>query len=244
MPGPFSDNKLEPQYREAFTAWQQKPSPQTTGQLLKAVDPDIEKGISAHVGHSNPLLKSRARQLTLGALASYDPKQARLGTHLVNQLQSLKRISRQQTQIISMPERVALDQTALYHTENALREDLGREPSTQELADKAGMSLKRIAKLRAYQQPVNSGFFEDRGGEEMSYLPAVQHSNRAWVEAVYGDLSPIDQLIMEHTLGLHGRPVLSNQKVAARLQLSPGAISQRKAKIQQLLNQEDALSPF
>ena len=113
MPGPFSDNRLEEKYQPAFAAWRQQPSPQTTGQLLRAVDPDIEKAISAHVGQSNPLLKSRARQLALTAFQSYDPQQARLGTHLVNQLQGLKRISRKQNQVLSVPERVSLDERAL-----------------------------------------------------------------------------------------------------------------------------------
>jgi DNA-binding NarL/FixJ family response regulator len=49
---------------------------------------------------------------------------------------------------------------------------------------------------------------------------------------------------MEHTLGLHGKKVLSNQEIARKLRLTPGAVSQRKATIQQLLNQEQELSPF
>ena len=49
---------------------------------------------------------------------------------------------------------------------------------------------------------------------------------------------------MEWSLGLHGREKLSNKEIANKLLRSPGAISQRKAKIQQLLRQEETLSPF
>ena len=49
---------------------------------------------------------------------------------------------------------------------------------------------------------------------------------------------------MENSLGMNGRKVLSNQELARKLNRSPGAISQAKARIQELLNKEDELSPF
>jgi len=53
-----------------------------------------------------------------------------------------------------------------------------------------------------------------------------------------------NQKIMEWTFGLYGSPQLSNQAIAQRLKLSPGAISQRKANIQRILDQEQDLSVF
>ena len=61
---------------------------------------------------------------------------------------------------------------------------------------------------------------------------------------VYQGLSPLDQRVMELTLGMRGNKKLSNQEIAAKLNRSPGAITQRKTKIQQLLDQEQKLSPF
>jgi DNA-binding NarL/FixJ family response regulator len=46
---------------------------------------------------------------------------------------------------------------------------------------------------------------------------------------------------MEHTVGLHGKKVLPKQGIAAKLNLSPGAISQRAAKIQEKLNRKEEL---
>lgn len=243
---PFSSNRLEDKYSDAFTTWQKKPSPQTTGALLTAVAPEIDRGISAHVGASHPLIKSRARQITLKAFQSYDPKKAALGTHIVNHLQGLKRASRQQTQILSIPERVLLDQGFLNQELQSATADLGREPSTQELADRTGLSMSRIAKIRKYHQPVNEGYLEAMVGadENPSFMPAVQHQSSAWTEAIYDDLDPVNQSIMELTLGLHGHRPMSNMAIAKRLRLSPGAISQRKATIQNLLSQESELSPF
>jgi DNA-directed RNA polymerase specialized sigma subunit len=245
MDKPFSGSKLETNYKPTFDAWKADPTPATTGALLKAIDPEIERGISAHVGASHPLIKSRARQIALGALRSYDPKQAKLGTHMVNQLQGLRRVARQQTNILAIPERVQLDQAFLSQEENSLRDELGRDPSTAELSDRTGLSLRRITKIRSYKNPVSEGYFSSSDSEENpAYIPAVQHSSKAWVETVYTDLDPVNQKIMEWTLGLHGVRPLSNQEIARRLGVTPGAITQRKFQIQALMNQEQELSPF
>jgi len=75
-------------------------------------------------------------------------------------------------------------------------------------------------------------------------LAANQSARDAWVQIVYDELPSLDQKIMELSLGLHGRKPLSNLEIAKKLGRSPGAISQRKAKIQELLDQEQDLSPF
>jgi IS30 family transposase len=49
---------------------------------------------------------------------------------------------------------------------------------------------------------------------------------------------------MELTLGMFGNKKHSNAEIAQKLGRSPGAITQRKIKIQQLLDQEYELSPF
>lgn len=237
--------QLEDSYTEPYQAWRNRPDPQTAGALLKAVTPDIDRGIVAHVGQDNPLLRSRARQLTLKAFQTYDPGKARLGTHIVNQLQGLKRISRQQSQVLSVPERIYLDQTHLHRQETELTDRLGREPTTQELADYSGISSRRIAKVRAYKQPLAEGSLMPLHPEEdvADYLPAIRSDNQSIMEIVYGDLDPINQTILEHSLGLHGRRVLSNKELAAQLRMTPGAVTQRKANIQRMLNQVSDLNP-
>jgi hypothetical protein len=77
-----------------------------------------------------------------------------------------------------------------------------------------------------------------------SHLPGSRDASDAWVSIVYNDLPTIDQKIMEYTLGLHGHKKLNNQEIAKKLNRSPGSISQRKVKIQQILDQESDLSPF
>jgi DNA-directed RNA polymerase specialized sigma subunit len=241
------ESRLEPEFEAPFQAWKRRPNPHTASTLLKSVQPVIDKAIAAHVGQSSPLLRSRGRQIALKALGTYDPYQSKLQTHLISQLQGLKRVNRQQTQVIHVPERVALEQGHMAEMENELRDELGRDPTTAELSDRSGMSLKRIAKLRQFQQPMAEGFFSQHAhGDDEPNLPAVQGeaNPNLWAEMVYDDLDPTNQSILEHSLGLHGRPVLSNMDIAKKLQLTPGAISQRRAVIQRRLDQGSLLSPF
>lgn len=235
---------LEDDFREPFTAWKAAPGPESNAKMLDTLAPVIEKGIRTHVGDPNPLLTSRARQLALQGLRSYDPKRSRLQTHLFNQFQGLKRISRQQTQPIQVPERVQLDAYHLKNYEQELMDTLGREPTDVELANHSGFSRRRIAHVRRMQTGLPEGYMEQVApGFNPGLLPDNKAQN-TWVEMVYDDLPAIDQKILEHTLGLHGRPRLPNQAIAKLLNRSPGAISQRKARIQALLDQEENLSPF
>ena len=239
-----SESKLEPEWQSDFDLWKRNPNPYHAGRLLKQVDPVIDKAIKTHVGQSNPIIRSRARRLALQSFDSYDPSKAKLGTHLMSQLQGLKRISRQQQQILHVPERVALGQAQLKTVSDELLDELGREPSVAELADRSGMSLRQIAKLRKYRQPVASGVFAPLSEmDDARFDPAVQQpESDTWLEFVYDDLDPTGQKILEWTLGLHGAPQLSNQEIAKKLRLTPGAISQRKAHIQSLMDEQQELA--
>lgn len=241
-------NMLEPQYADAYELWKRNPDPHNTTVLLKTITPEIDRGLLAHVGSSNPLIRSKAKMLTIRALKSYDPSQAKLGTHIVNQLQSLKRVARQQAHVLSVPERVSLNQAIVERSRIELEDKLGRDPSMQELADATGLSIARLKHIKRFQRPLAEGTLTAATGEEgeSSYVggPAVQQSTTgAWLEYVYSDQDGMNQKIMEWTLGLHGQPILPNHEIARRLGVSQGAISQRKARIQETINQLE-LNPF
>lgn len=148
---------------------------------------------------------------------------------------------------MSIPEQVALDLGHVRESENFLRDKLGRDPSDSELADHTGLSLRRLTYVRRARPAYAEGSMvrpTEDGGDDL-YSPAVRSRGNGalqqWHEFVYHDLDARDQLIMEHTLGMHGKRVLSNQDVAKRLGISPGAVSQRKARIQQKLDMRDEL---
>lgn len=233
----------EPEFDNLYTTWQQNRTPEGNAAALQALNPTINQAMQTHVGKQDPLLKSKARRMTLRALQTYDPMRGRLRNHVYNHLRGLKRAAGQQAHILRAPERLMLDRRAVGASQQELEDELGREPTDDELAHRAGFSVGRLQRIRGYKPGMSHGFFENLG--EGGFLPAVKRQeSEAWVQFVYDDLSPIDKKIMEWTLGLNGQPVLANQVIAKRLNRSPGAISQRKKLIQNLLDEEQDLSPF
>lgn len=249
MFGSSGTYKLEPAFDEPYQAWKKQPGPQTAGAMLRSLQPVIDRGIQAHVGKAaGPTMRSHARKLTLQALQTYDPAKARMATHITNSLQGLKRIHRRNTQVLKLPERISLDRARLGEASAELEDRLGRAPSTAELADHTGVSMKRIQYVRQFRMPLAEGQFQtrmDAGGEAWGFQPAVQQDpSQAWIDLIYQDLSPTNQKVLEYSLGLYGQPQLPNHEIARRLGVSPGAVSQRKLQIQQLIDREQQLSPF
>ena len=240
--------RLESDLKEPYEAWKQAPDPATTGALLRAVDPIINTAMRTYSGAAgaSPTLRSRAKTLSLEAFQNYDPARSSMRNHLLSRLQRLQRYAGKQ-QVIPLPEQVALDRQHLSAAEAELEDRLARPPSDSEIADHTGLSLRRLESIRKAARPVAEGTLIRPGGEEGSgmYDPATQslapQKSDPWVELVYDDLGNIDKYILERGLGLHGHAPLPAGDIAKALKLSPGAVSQRMAKIQAMLDQRDEL---
>lgn len=237
---PSTTSLLEPDMRKPYDTWKSTPGPASNAAMLKHLEPTIQGAIRTHVGEPNPLLVSRARRMALEGLNSYDPMRGRLQTHLYNHLQGLKRVNRQQTQILKVPERIQLDHYQLGKMEEELTNELGREPTDGELTDRTGFSMKRLAALRRYSPAVAEGAMSDpetgAAFEGEAYDPRGEH-DRAVLQAVYDELDPHHQKVMELALGLNGRRALPNDMIAAKMNRSPGAISQAKKRIQDIIDE-------
>lgn len=238
---------LEPEFEPHYNSWKTDPSPKNTSAMIKALNPVVESAVRTYVspGADSPTLRSKAKLIMVNALKTYDPARAKLRTHMMSQLQGLRRAAAKETQILSIPEQVAIDLGRINEAENFLRDKLGRDPSDLELADHTGISRKRLGYVRGARPVISEGALTNVAGEEGNelYMPQVEQPEEigAWHDFVYHDLDPVDQIIMEHSFGMHGKPSLSNQAIAKKLRISPGAVSQRKARIQNKLNQRDEL---
>lgn len=240
------NNYLEDDYKPAYEQWKTNQTPEGNALFLKSIDPIVQKGIQMYGGNS-PLAKSQARLMALDAMEKYDPSRSRLQSHLLTQMQGLRRVNRKQSEVLTVPERILLDSQKLNSYTQELTDELGREPTDLEIADRYGINPTRMAQVRKYQPGLTSGQLEEfdpLSGGTAGSLPGQHKAQDLWLQVVYNDLPVIDQKILEYSLGLNGNKKLSNQEIARKLGRSPGAITQRKTKIQQLLDQEQELSPF
>ena len=243
-----NQGRLEPDYQESWDAWKAEDSPETRAGLVRSVQPVIDRAVYSYAGNSaSPRIKSQAKLMALDAFGTYDPTKGTMRTHLLSQLRRLQRYAGQENQMIRIPERISLDRRHLREAEEALRDDLGRDPSDLEIADHTGLSLRRIGHIRKAQAGINTGSLLDEEGEVFSpasNTPGNTSVQDAWQQMVYYDLHPTDQLIMDYTLGLRGAERLENAEIARRLGISPGAVSQRKNKIQMMLDERYTIDPF
>ncbi len=239
---PVNVTPAAPDYDTMWGEWKATPGPEANAKMLRALDPVIDRAAQAHVGKVNPLVRSRARTMTLQGLATYDPKRGRLQSHLFNHLQGLKRYNAQSSAGLRIPERVMLDRRAVEMAAQELQDTHGREANDDELSDYTGLSAGRVRHVRTINgRPMSSGYFSGMGEGGEGYDPAVKAKGpeAAWRQVVYGDLSPTDKKIFEYA-----DRGMQNQEIAKQLKLSPGRISQRKMLIQSMLDRENELSPF
>ena len=248
VPPPFSGQTQyggSPDFDTMYPQWQKEQTPEMNTKLLGTVQPIIDTAVSSYAGSNpSPTIKNKARLMALKALQTYSPDRGTVKTHLLSQLQSLRRLAAKEQNIISLPEQVGLDFQRLSSAENDLRDALSRDPTDDEIADATGLSTRRIKKIRSFHQPIaegmtalQSGDSEDAANTDIaSTLPNHTKQTDAWMDFVYGDLSPTDKLIMDMTLGRNGRRQASTQDIARRLNITPGAVSQRAAKIQAMID--------
>lgn len=238
---------LEEEFAPHYHAWAADPSGPAAGQLLKTVDPVVRSALRTYAGGSaaSPTLRSRAKLIVLDSLPRYDPARAKLRTHLMVNLQSLRRATAEEHQIANVPERIRLDSHRLQSATAELSDRLGRDPSDGELAAHAGLSLRRLAHVRKSQPGMAEGQLEGGGAEggpepAGAAAPAVvaRTGSDTWLRFVHHDLSPTDQFIMERAMGLFGHRPMPKGEIARRLGISAGAVSQRAAKIQKLLDRD------
>ena len=232
-----------------FATYQKSQDRNSLGALVKGLKPTIDKAIYRHVGAPDPVLRGQAKKLVAAALPKYDPSLASIETFVSQQTRPLIRYQSRRKRVVKTPDELQMQATTVGNAYRAFEAENGRSPSNHELADTTGISLKKIKKIRDFDTQVMAGSTqvgEEGGGVQLGEKGIYDDAtaSMSFVNLIRDDLPPVDQAIMEHTLGLEGSEVLSNAALAKRLNLSPGAVSQRKAKIQKILDRETNLNPF
>jgi len=210
--------------------------------MSHAVLPVIKQAIQAGGGDpSNPVLLAKGRMMAMQSLKRYDPYSAKLNNFLHSQLLGLQRAMGTANNIIQVPEGVVLDRKKIDKAEQELLDQLGRYPSTTELADYTGLSMKRIAKLRQANVPMASSQMKSPEGEQFSpgaHILGDTAREDAWQEYVYDSIDDRKKAIMERLYGMHGLPQQTPAEIAKALGISTAAISQQRKKIDDALNSE------
>lgn len=236
-PGEFlNPPKPEDGLESVYARWQKDPVDTHLITMLDRMKPVIDNAVTTYAGGSkSPLVSGRARVLAARAIRSYDPNAgASLKSHLMLQLQPLRRFHGQASRPLKMSERRLAQLRDLQQAEREYFDKYDRDPSDVELADHLGISIRKISKIRNYARPVMGPSTELTGTEGVIDHAATRTDPmEAWLDYVYNELDSTDQQIVDWKLGRNGRSVLPNNEIGKRLRLTPAAVSQRLARIQQ-----------
>ena len=164
------------------------------------------------------------------ALETYDPtKGAQMNTHIWNHLQHTGRFLRTYTNIGKIPEPRARQIAAFQNREAVMTENLGRMPTTIEMSDGLSMAPKEIELLR---KELRADILSDESHEGIPGM--AQETPRALeqMQFLHMELSPEQQLVLEHTYGMHGRMTVDNNEDLARiLNMTPQKVRAVKRQI-------------
>lgn len=242
-----SAQKRKAEQDEPFSTWEKNRTPEN---LLRVVDHHqntIDQAVKAIVGpNASPLVQRRAQLMAAEAVQNYDPKRkVPLKHYIQSQLSSLRRYHAQLVDVVPMPERLRREGALLQRATEELWAKLDREPTADELADHTGISIKKQEKIRRRSRAtMNEGRLAamaemDGGDDAQDFMPAVSRVDpmQELIDYAYFDMDPVDQVIYAHRTGYRGAKVLSNADVAKKLGISPGAVSQRAAKIEQRIQE-------
>lgn len=216
--------------------WQQDKTPEKTEFMLKKLKPTINSALTSFAPGMERSLQIKATKLALEAAKTYDPSYGTdPSTHVFHTLKRLYRYGSKRNNILPVSERGYAESKYIRELMAEFEDAKGREPSAMELADRSGFSVKKINKILGANKIRNDSSTLNPETQN-SYVSSSDLDDDDYFEYVYASVGPTDQKIMEWSSGKHGRPILSNMDIAAKLHVTPAAISQRRAKLQRMMS--------
>lgn len=211
-----------------WKAWRRSGSSSDLQALLQQMDGLLQKEVNRWQGAiAREVLELEAARLAKKAFESYNPKAGTaLSTHLINHLQKLSREVYTHQNLARIPEYQTLKINTFQRSHSTLEDQLGRPPTTAELAEHLAWSPAAVETMRKQLRK------EEVESVGSGALPAFGRTQSdVMVDLVYHDLSPQQKAIFEHTTGYGGAPVLSGQDLMKKLNITQGQLSYEKKKI-------------
>lgn len=231
-----------PVWQQPYEAWKQSPAPETMHAVIKTVTPAIDQHLTRMGMHNDPILRAKSRLVAADAVRKYDPAYgATLPTWVGQQMAQLHRFRRLNSQVLPLPERMQLDALKIEHARREFVDRTGQEPDQLELADEAGLAVKRIKDVQSFNKVTPS---QEAVGGQMPGGSATDYMSEA-IDAVYNSGDKIDRLVLEGRMGYNGAKIQPSGLLMQKTRLSPFQLSRRARrlaeKVQNMTQQLEAL---
>lgn len=214
---------------QTFDTWTKSKTPGNMQQVISAMSGDMDRAIQTAGGQPSPLTRGFAKGAVIKAMQSFDPGAGtQFRSWAQTQLRSLVRPVRQSRFTVKVPEIRARQSAQMRSMIDEIQAESGFEPSDAVIADKLGIPLSQVAKVRTGGAPeVVSGeiYTHDEPADESGLVK----------DMVYYSLAPRDQAIMEYAFSYNDVKALPSVDIARKLKISPAAVSQRLAMIRRMM---------
>jgi DNA-directed RNA polymerase specialized sigma subunit len=221
-----------------YDAWKTDPTPQNMRPLVQRYMPLVKsRAIQWKAPHVDPAaFETKGQNLIVGALQSYDPNRGTAPeTWVTHRLQPLKRFNVQQQNYAMIPEAKAARIGDIKAATDELREEMGREPTQDEIAEAVNPQLSKRQQLTGQKvQQIQDAQRKDVIGStfESDPVPRAISRERQIVSQLRPTLKPDQQEVYDYLYGQNGKQqVTSTTQLAKMLGKSPSQVSRLRTAI-------------
>jgi len=228
---------VERREREAklWGTWKRNKRPENLEPLLSSFKPMIRSVVRKWSGGGipDPVLTAKAEIFAVRAFDSFNPKrEASLGTHVFNNVQRLSRVVTSNQNVARVPEHRVAKIGTYKNIQGHLEGELDREPTSSEMAEKLGWSLKDVNRMEAaLRQDLLAS--DDVLGD---YHTGDWHDDeraRDLVDFIYYELSPREKIVFEYLTGKYGKPKKTASEIATIMGVSNATVSRIRKGIEE-----------
>lgn len=212
--------------------------------LLDSLQPLVHQTVNKYQSAdvALPALKIQAENQLIKGLHTYNPAKGGLSTHLNWQMRGVGRFVEKHQNLARIPAQRIRYIAPYQQGIGALTEQLGREPTVQELSKHTKIPQQQLRKLKKELAPVHvRGLSVDEQGAPLSDSGGYTFSaDRERLELIYPDLTAQEQQVVDYSLGRAGkRKIVSNAELARVMGVSQSRVSNLRAGVVQKLQKLD-----
>ena len=228
---------IERREREAklWDTWRKDKNQSSLEPLLTSFKPMIKSVVRKWSGSGipDPVLTAKAEVFAVRAFNSFDPsKDASLGTHVFNNVQRLSRVVTTNQNVARIPEHRVAKIGTFQNVKSHLEGELDREPTSGELSERLGWSLKDVNRMESSLRQdllVSSDVMGDYNNSDWHQ----DERNRDLVDFIYYELDPREKTVFEYLTGKYGKPKKTAGEIATIMGVSDATISRLRKSIEQ-----------
>lgn len=209
---------------ELYNQWKETGSKAALGKLIDQLSPLIYSEVRSQSGSlPKAALVAEAKKWAIKAIQTYDPsKGTSLSTHVYTWLAKTRRLNYRYQNAVRLPENMQLKFHEYNHAVQDLTDQLNRDPTESELADKLGWSKPHVVKFKnsLYADLIESS--STRPAEFTQF-----NDNAILMQHLMSQLTPDEKFILENT------KILSSTAIANKLGININRLNYLKSKLTQ-----------